>query len=605
MEELLASISSITKSQREVEAKIDSLLQVVIGLKDGVKYSETVAAIEELEESESTLLTQKHLVRDEILYLRAEALAIGADQRKTLTRKPSVMVPRNPLLSDSRPSESPVGSVELNTQWEISYDSVQLEGKLGMGQFGTVYRGKMLGQTVAVKKLLVQSFDDPKAQEDFIREVKVMSSLRHPNLLLFMGACTQPGKMMMVTELAQRGSVYDLLHTKNPEDQLPFRVRMMIAKGAALGLNWLHQMEPALLHLDLKTANILVDENFAPKVADFGLSKLKAEEHTGSSGSPLYMAPEMLLGKPYGAPADVFSFGIVLWELFTQSDPYEGKLVSFHSIIKAVGNEGKRPDLPENTCQTLQVLLQSCWSSDPAQRPSFASMLADNVFDKVIIDQTFSARNPIAKVLWTTSFFGQWVVSWENFVRCFVDTLHVPLKKFPKDDPSFECLKALLKIENEQQDKVTIETFSEVLEWFGPLDGAGILDRIHRQCKEKYFWGWMSSTKAEKVLAKEKQKGSFLVRFSASAPGGYSLSVLTGGLKIQHFRITRTPSGKYVLGKTEYDSLEHVLSGCSKQLRGMDGELNLKKPVSVDTPFETLLGKHSSKVLAQGYMPMK
>jgi serine/threonine protein kinase len=181
---------------------------------------------------------------------------------------------------------------------KLLYGKIESSGEVNLAQFTEVhilvicnFSGRYGSKDVAVKKMLVQTFNDPKAEEEFMKEVKIMSSLRHPNLLLFMGACTKSGEMTMVTELMSKGSLYDLLKTSEGKS-LPMRKRMEMAKDTAQvffilfihtefsqGMNWLHTcMNPPILHLDLKTSNILVDENYHVKVADFGLSQIKKGE---------------------------------------------------------------------------------------------------------------------------------------------------------------------------------------------------------------------------------------------------------------------------------------------------------------------------------------
>ena len=161
-------------------------------------------------------------------------------------------------------------------RWELNPDEIEAGKKLGRGAFGTVYKGKLHGKDVAIKKLHVTTFDE-EAQEDFRAEMMIMryasslhgkawratlkltlldSKIRHPNVILFMGSVMQPGNYMMVTELMPRGSLYDVLHDKNIT--LSFKQKMKMAKDAALGMNWLHCSKPTFIHRDLKTHNLLV-----------------------------------------------------------------------------------------------------------------------------------------------------------------------------------------------------------------------------------------------------------------------------------------------------------------------------------------------------------
>ena len=141
------------------------------------------------------------------------------------------------------------------------------------------------------------------------------------------------------------------------QEDYPLPFRLGLAKGAALGMNWLHSQKPVFLHLDLKPANLLVDHNWVVKVADFGMSQIKGSASGGIFGSPFYMAPEMLLEKGYDEKVDVYSFGIVLWEIVTRKEPYEGLFKNFDQLADGVGLEKIRPKIPNDIHGSLKELL--------------------------------------------------------------------------------------------------------------------------------------------------------------------------------------------------------------------------------------------------------
>ena len=137
--------------------------------------------------------------------------------------------------------------------WELeNTNDVMLETQIGEGQFGQVWKGRLFGKEVAIKKLLIQKLDEV-ALQDFKKELNLMSHLRHPNLLMFMAACTQPGNMMIITQFMHRGSLEKILHSDVP---LSIRSRMKICKDIAMGMNWLHNQKPPIIHRDLKPANV-------------------------------------------------------------------------------------------------------------------------------------------------------------------------------------------------------------------------------------------------------------------------------------------------------------------------------------------------------------
>jgi len=127
----------------------------------------------------------------------------------------------------------------------------------------------------------------------------------------------------------------------------------------------------------------------------------------GKAGSPVYMAPEMLLDLGYDEKADIYSFGIVLWELFTQEEPYKDKFRSFDDLVEAVTKKGKRPDIPETCPPKLKSLIQQCWNPSPAIRPPFSKILKENTLDHLIIESQISERNTAGRQLWTDNFLEQ------------------------------------------------------------------------------------------------------------------------------------------------------------------------------------------------------
>jgi serine/threonine protein kinase len=209
--------------------------------------------------------------------------------------------------------------------------------------------------------------------DSFKTEAKLMSKLRHPNVVLFMAASTTLPKLAIVTEFMTRGTLYDVLHS----DILCFAwsSKLSFAYDAARGMNYLHSSKPSFLHRDLKSLNLLVDDKWNVKVSDFGLTTFKdlQKDNKEDTGSLLWMAPEVLRGEGYTKSSDVYSFGIILWELLTQLDPYPGK--SPANIMAGVMNDDLRPEIPSSTTTPIRELIESCWHSDPTQRPTFSQIL--------------------------------------------------------------------------------------------------------------------------------------------------------------------------------------------------------------------------------------
>ncbi|XP_042493289.1 serine/threonine-protein kinase CTR1-like [Macadamia integrifolia] len=264
----------------------------------------------------------------------------------------------------------------LAMDWlEISWDELQIKEIIGSGSFGTVHRAEWHGSDVAVKVLNVQDFHDDQLKE-FLREVAIMKRIRHPNVVLFMGAVTKRPNLSIVTEYLPRGSLYRLIHRAAAGEILDKRRRLRMALDVAKGINYLHCLNPPIVHWDLKSPNLLVDKNWTVKVCDFGLSRFKANTYISSksvAGTPEWMAPEFLRGEPSNEKSDVYSFGVILWELVTMQQPWSG--LNPVQVVGAVAFQNRRLVIPPNTSTMLVSLMESCWADDPTQRPSFTNIV--------------------------------------------------------------------------------------------------------------------------------------------------------------------------------------------------------------------------------------
>ncbi|XP_045813379.1 serine/threonine-protein kinase CTR1-like isoform X1 [Trifolium pratense] len=257
----------------------------------------------------------------------------------------------------------------------IPWNDLVLKEKIGSGSFGTVHRAEWNGSDVAVKILMEQDFHAERFKE-FMREVAIMKHLRHPNIVLLMGAVTQPPNLSIVTEYLSRGSLYRLLHRPGAKEVLDERRRLSMAYDVAKGMNYLHKRNPPIVHRDLKSPNLLVDKKYTVKVCDFGLSRLKANTFLSSksaAGTPEWMAPEVLRDEPSNEKSDIYSFGVIMWELATLQQPW-GNL-NPAQVVAAVGFKGKRLEIPRELNPQIAAIIEACWANEPWKRPSFASIM--------------------------------------------------------------------------------------------------------------------------------------------------------------------------------------------------------------------------------------
>ncbi|XP_074582288.1 putative serine/threonine-protein kinase SIS8 [Curcuma longa] len=273
--------------------------------------------------------------------------------------------------TESTKSENALQDV---VEFEIAWEDIILGERIGLGSFGEVYHGDWHGTEVAVKRFLHQDISSD-ALEEFISEVRIMKRLRHPNVVLFMGAVTCVPNLSIVTEFLHRGSLFRLIH--RPNNQLDERRRLRMALDIARGMNYLHNCTPIIVHRDLKSPNLLVDKNWVVKVCDFGLSRIKHNTFLSSrstAGTAEWMAPEVLRNEPSDEKCDVFSFGVILWELCTLQQPWEG--MNPMQVVGAIGFQDRRLDIPDDMDPIIAGIIRKCWQINPKMRPSFAEIMA-------------------------------------------------------------------------------------------------------------------------------------------------------------------------------------------------------------------------------------
>lgn len=277
---------------------------------------------------------------------------------------------------------SPRGSSSVSHssyEWEIDPKKLTFFDRVGSGSFGEVTRASWMGIQVAVKRIRVRDPVDPAIVRDFQSELDILSKVRHTNCILFMGACSCPPELMIVTEYAKRGSLFELLHNK--QELLDWRLRLRIAFEAATGVLYLHTRQIPIVHRDLKSENILLTENYTVKICDFGMARLKLhsthiETQHANAGTPAWMAPEVLRGEHFDEKADVYSFSIILWEILYRKEPWADKKPL--QILSLVGLMGQRLDLTQYDPQcppAFVSLIRECWNHQPQARPDFAQIV--------------------------------------------------------------------------------------------------------------------------------------------------------------------------------------------------------------------------------------
>eukprot|EP01119_Soliformovum_irregulare_P002835 TRINITY_DN13093_c0_g1_i1.p1 TRINITY_DN13093_c0_g1~~TRINITY_DN13093_c0_g1_i1.p1 ORF type:complete len:675 (+),score=159.41 TRINITY_DN13093_c0_g1_i1:188-2212(+) len=306
------------------------------------------------------------------------------ERRQVVEKQKQLLVQTlNPTYPSKGEEMSVIGDI-----WKISWIDLEIHEMLGKGFFGEVRRATWKGTDVAVKIIYREAFNNHSDINIFYKEVSIISKLRHPNVLMFLGACMQDGNRCLVTEYLVGGSLSNLIHHSFITLEKAPNIRSRIIGDILKGMTYLHHLH--ILHRDLTPKNLLLDSNMNCKVADFGLSRVREEsgEMTTSMGCLPYQAPEVFRGEQYSESADVFSFGIVLYELISGSEPHKG--VQALKFANMVAYEGYRPTVPAGN--RWESTITQCLQEEPASRPSFKELL-----DQYQLPERMSPPVPLSK----------------------------------------------------------------------------------------------------------------------------------------------------------------------------------------------------------------
>ncbi|XP_034988395.1 mitogen-activated protein kinase kinase kinase 13 isoform X1 [Zootoca vivipara] len=244
--------------------------------------------------------------------------------------------------------------------WEVPFEEISELQWLGSGAQGAVFLGKFRAEEVAIKKVREQSETD----------IKHLRKLKHPNIIAFKGVCTQAPCYCIIMEYCAHGQLYEVLRAGR---KVTPRLLVDWSTGIAGGMNYLHLHK--IIHRDLKSPNVLVTHNDTVKISDFGTSKELSDKSTKMSfaGTVAWMAPEVIRNEPVSEKVDIWSFGVVLWELLTGEIPY--KDVDSSAIIWGVGSNSLHLPVPSTCPDGFKILMKQTWQSKPRNRPSFRQTL--------------------------------------------------------------------------------------------------------------------------------------------------------------------------------------------------------------------------------------
>lgn len=470
--------------------------------------------------------------------------------------------------------------LKIHFEDAIKWEDLMLIKKIGEGKYGNVYKAKYHDFPVACK--IIKKKLQEKDAESTLEELKLMRRLKHPNVVLLMGACLNPlNQVVIVTEFLPRGNLKEcMMEIKS----LPLRLK--ISHDIASGLSWLHAHQ--VIHRDLKLANLLVDEDWTVKISDFGLSlDLRKEEVCrGFKGNVKYSPPEILRARydksipiyPYSEKTDVYSYALMFWELLALKPLFpniEGKEELTKHVL-----EGHRPTLVPSWPDSVKELLNFAWHENPTKRPTFQYILKQ--FDLIYID--LMCPDPlgrkICKKLWKGKRDAK--ISYSEFEKTFIESLKLDFSKIKKIH--VRCFCSILC--DPYDDTVTFERFCEVICWFGPLSPVETFFKsIKNLLKEPCFHGFLSLQKASHLVKNcyaTTKRPCYLYRFSSTDMGSLVLTFIDKKGDIGHKKIQHIIGIGYKLEETnmDYATFDKLHKACRERYK-------LKKTVP-GSPYQIL-----------------
>ncbi|CAN4094573.1 unnamed protein product [Withania somnifera] len=269
----------------------------------------------------------------------------------------------------------PTIGLGMTDEWTVDLSKLTMGQAFAQGAFGKLYKGTYNGEDVAIKLLERPGHDLERArsmEQQFNQEITMLATLKHPNIVRFIGACRKSIVWCIVTEYARGGSVRQFLMSRNNR-AVPLKLAVKQALDVARGMEYVHGLN--LIHRDLKSDNLLIAADKSIKIADFGVARIEVltEEMTPETGTYRWMAPEMIQHRPYTQKVDVYGFGVVLWELITGMLPFQN--MTGVQAAFAVANKGIRPTIPTDCLPVVSEIITRCWDADPDSRPTFSQVV--------------------------------------------------------------------------------------------------------------------------------------------------------------------------------------------------------------------------------------
>lgn len=253
----------------------------------------------------------------------------------------------------------------------IDLANYTMEKKIGAGTFGEVWKCKSKdGKGTAAIKILFNEELSKAELKHFLMEVEILVRCQSRFVIPFVGF-TNTYPYSVATRLATNGNLCDFIQIMKEQKKYPSTIFMRVAIGIAVGMQYLHNL--SIIHRDLKSSNILLNKNYLPLICDFGVSRNSLSVvMTKCTGTPQWMAPEIVGGSEYSLSADVYSYGMILYEMNTLTRPFEGIQIS--TVLREV-LKGMRPQLPQHLHPGMRDLILRCWDANPQARPTFREII--------------------------------------------------------------------------------------------------------------------------------------------------------------------------------------------------------------------------------------
>eukprot|EP00055_Hartaetosiga_balthica_P005271 m.15250 g.15250 ORF g.15250 m.15250 type:complete len:591 (+) comp4446_c0_seq1:221-1993(+) len=271
------------------------------------------------------------------------------------------------LIAPKAHAKTIVIGMDLDKKWELKREAIKLGERLGVGNYGEVYKAEYQGKEVAVKTIK----EDSMETEEFMKEAHVMKKLMHPNLVKLIGVCSAELPMYIVQEFVPHGDLLTYLRKK--KSSIDVVAQLYMAFQAADGMSALEAQN--VIHRDLAARNCLVGDNLVVKIADFGMGRVVDDIYTARTGTKMpikWTAPEALCYDAFSTKSDVWSFGILLWEISTYGDvPYPS--MEARDVIHKL-EDGYRMEEPSNCPDGLYAVMCDCWEMTPQNRPTFGQL---------------------------------------------------------------------------------------------------------------------------------------------------------------------------------------------------------------------------------------